>query len=263
MATKPASGTPLNTGSPLYTGLTAAWGFLEGSGTPLDSVGGVAATFSTSPAPSWGSDSEGPKILFGSDGAELDIATPINLVGGTSWTVAWASKQTAANDQGMVFGHSGNTDFFIWFEGGTPQITTRFNQTPGGPNLTGGDGLTSGNCTTRNDWCLTAAFSSGTIDFAYYLNGTHLATHSVSEQAGTDTINAIGNGYNRGSGLSLIGEMEYFYVWNGTALSSGNVATLAANPYTIFGAGASSAALDGAQFLDVHGIAGPVAAGWI
>ncbi len=246
MATKPASGTSLNTGGAFYSLLTNAWAMLEGSGTTTaDSRAGNTATFTSSPAPTWGSTAEGPQISLGSGGAYLTLASTVTILQDTSFSIAWGGAKTSGSDsQGTVVG---STDSFLWEYAASLEIYARFAGIETDATWT----VTSANLTTRNDWCITASYSAGSFLVNLYLNGVVVASQGVGgANAANTTITLLGTANNSYiDSRSFIGSLEYIYLFN-AALPAGSgttgVATLATNPYAIFAAsGPTTATLSG------------------
>lgn len=229
MATKPASGTALDTGHALYTSLEAVWGLLEGSGTSTaDSKGTNTGTLSGSGL--WSTDANGPIIheTSASDTRGVTV-TQFAFNGSESFSLAFGGKQTSSDNNGMVAGDPNGVLNYIWWRGGN---YLRMNAAGATTDFTS---LTS--FTTYADYVLTFEFINGVSNlWRLYKNGTITADGAISN-TGSFQMNAVVGGF---ATLTLVGDLSYFYVWRARVLSGAEATTLASNPYVIFQAGAAA-----------------------
>ena len=209
---KPSSSYVLDSGNSLYTSLTNFYALLEGSGTTsVDKKGGNLATFTSSPAPTWQSDSEGPFVRSGSDGAYLTLASNIAVPTNTSFSIAFGLANVHARNQSMVIGDHTSTGNFWWMNEGSFDMTIQ-------TTITGSQTFNSWavDQVNRADYVLSFAYSGGNYTANAYQNGANAsaAPFTFASVAGTINFNVLLNGYSS-SGFSLIGDMYYCYFWNG------------------------------------------------
>lgn len=229
---KPASGTALDSGNSLYSGMEAIYALLEGTGsTSEDSYGTNDLTLSGSGL--WGTDADGPVLALtnNADNKPAELASTIAFDGLASYSIAFGGKQTTSNDDGMVMGNPDAAQPYIWLRGGN---YLRFKATNG----TVCDFTSLTTFTTQADYLLVYEFIPAVSNLLYlYKDGTLTADSPIN--AGLDfTIESIGNGFNTGGGaLALVGNLSYVYVWRGRALDATDASTLATDPYVIFAGG--------------------------
>jgi hypothetical protein len=228
---KPASGTALDTGHALYTSLTAAWAFLEGTGgTSADSRGTRTATLVSG---AWGTDANGDACwdISSAHAGPITLGSALNLAGNGDWSLAFRAKTTNADSQAMVCGDNTNTGDFVWMLNGT---ALRVRDTAGGDYDVGAP--TS--FTTEANYVI--AFNrteGGTGKFHFYKDGAEVNTGAGGLNGDHYlNINCIGAGYTS-SAFSLIGKISYLYAWSGRTLSSSDASALHSDPYVIFDTG--------------------------
>jgi hypothetical protein len=227
--TKPPSGSALDTGGSLYSALTAAFGFLENTGTTsTDAKGGIVATFSSSPAPAWSSDSEGPFIHCTADEQYLTLGSNIVIPINTSFSLAWGTKNISA--QSAICGNRlTSSNYMIQ----NTNSTLGMNQPLIG-NQTYNDSLTS-SVANRNDYVASFSYSGGSYTVNLYENGTLQTSspYTTAANASTWTINSICKGLSS-TGFGMRGDLYYLYICSGTALSSTDATNLRTNPYFVY-----------------------------
>jgi hypothetical protein len=228
---KPTSGTSLDTGNSLYTNLSAAWAFLEGSG--LSSADSVAGTYDltliSSASLFWGTDDAGDTSLI-FDVPETNpvrLANDLVLDGSVDWSLAFRISQKAEDTKGMFIG-DGAQQAYVFLNGSGNYLRVR---NAAGVQIFNYD-VTAIDTTLDDDWVITYTQTSGTSgDYALYLNGVQVATDSGSGDLGN--IDRIGNGATS-SNFALAGSISYIYAWVGRALVLADAAALASDPYSVF-----------------------------
>lgn len=229
---KPASGTALDTGHALYSGMEAIYAFLEGTGTTSeDSKGSNDLTLSSSGL--WSTDGDGPLIVTTSNSVNkpAELATRIDFDGTTSFSIAFRAKQTTGNDNGMLMGNPDGTGNYIWL-----RDSNYWRVLAGGANAVNFTSLQT--FTTMADYVLTYEFILGVSNLArLYKDGTITAEGAVSVALDFQ-LESIGNGFDTGTAsLGFVGSLAYVYVWRGRVLDATEAASLSANPYGIFTGG--------------------------
>jgi hypothetical protein len=228
---KPASGTALDTGHALYTGLAACFWFPSGDLT-ADATGTRSLTIDG--ACSQGTDANGDSCLAipSALSAPAALSSALSLAGNGDWSLAWRGKTTNADAQGMVLGNNGNTSDFLWMFNST---ALRVRDSAGGdvdPTSSLTSFVTEANYVVSFD-----RDQDGVGRFHFYKDGVEVGTGtSGGNNDHALSINCIGNGYT-GSGFALIGTLSHVYVWSGRALSSSDASALNTNPYAMFSAG--------------------------
>lgn len=225
---KPASGTALDTGHSLYANLLHAWAFLEGSGsTTADSRNGNTLTIGGTAA--WATNGAGEPIIDmpSASGSQLDPASDVTLSNAQTWSLAWSAKQDVSGTAGIFAGNgSSSSSSFLFFNGGS---LLRYR-----PLDPGVDSDFSGvtDFTQDDDWVL--VFDQPNARLHLYRNGSEVSgSPDTTSVLGDFAITRLGSGGNSAS-FALVGDMTYFYVWDGRALSGAEAATLAVDPYVIF-----------------------------
>lgn len=221
----------MDTGHALYPNLLACWPFYENTGNPQDVKGTNHLTKDASVT--WSTDSAGDVALAFSSSTvhqALALASQISAFDGTvNFSLAWRMKQTTDNGNGVIAGDADGTTYYIWHRGGNYLFLS--------PTTTNWPSVQP--FTTEADYLLTYEFVVSTSNIVkLYKNGSLTSEGAVSVAIAL-LIDTLGSGYG-GDVSGLIGTMSYFYIWSGRVLSGAEAATLAANPYTIFMAGAGS-----------------------
>jgi hypothetical protein len=228
LAVKPASGTSLDTGSSLYSVLTNAWAFLEGSGTTTaDAKAGNTGTFAGSLA--WGSNAEGPFLHSTADGQHLTLASTITIPINTSFSVAWGTNNVSV--QSAVCGNR-STGNEYWLM--NPNYSLGVN-TPLTGSQTYSLTLTSSMDTHRNNYVASFSYAAGNYTVRFYSNGT-LQTGSPYTTAALGTawtINSIMKALSS-AGFGMIGDLYYLYIMSGYAASATDATNLNTNPYFVY-----------------------------
>ncbi len=231
---KPASGTTLDTGNALYTSLLAVWALLEGSTTSsADSKGSNTLTLSSSGL--WSTNGGGENIIHLTSAivTPLDLASDITLSASSSWSIAFRAKEATNGTAGMILGDQSGSNNFFWFKSNS--TFTYRNGSASDLDFVG----SAGDTTTTANWVLTYTHTGGGVgDVKCYRNGSQVGT-TQSSKVGSLVIKALGNGYSSNT-FSLIGDIEYVYIWDGRALSSGDVSTINSSPYGFFSAAGSA-----------------------
>lgn len=209
----------------LAANLVAAHAMLEGTGTVAADLANLLGTYTGTivNGVTWGTGTGSDAALnFNAAGAFLTLApinspstVPIQLAAGSNWSVAWRGKQTNADAQGSICGLRTGSSDLIWFSGGNT-VTYR----SAGGTLQSWTGLTT---TTTADYLLTY---DGT-NLRLYVNGSLASAKALA--SARLYMNAIGHAYNNDAN-SLIGQLEYFYVWSATK-TSGHANNLHLDPY--------------------------------
>jgi|SRR5215469_8215934 len=250
MATKPASGTPLDTGSPLYSGLIAVYGLLEGTGTTItDSKGGNNGTTHDG---SWSTDAYGPVWLTTQNNVGQPIAVTSFQVGsltGNSWSFAFRAQTTTNVGNGVVAGDSTGQGPFVALLSNGSYLFVRSSHA--------GDAAFSDftDFSSAADYVVTY---DGSGNMRAYKNGSASSSNPQSVdgfQPATVSINAINNGYTTSvQNLELPGYVSYLYVWDGRVISPTEAASLAANPFQIFQSGGGGGTFSQCMSVNVMGL---------
>jgi hypothetical protein len=234
MSTKPPAGTSLNTASPFYASIFAAYPMNEGSGTFTDDWTSNSNTLLLDSSVTWGVDGASNAILncAGVDtttNKALGMLSPITLSGSSSWTQAFRFHQTSSG-QSVVIGDAGSTNDVIFAIGGTA-LYFRSNNTTNNV-YTGATVFTA-----DKDYVLSYDQPNGQMHL--YVDGVEATGSPIAVSAAinaTVSYDELGSGYfSAGVNLfSLIGSFTYYWIWSGRVLSGAEAATLHTDPYTMF-----------------------------
>jgi hypothetical protein len=93
--------------------------------------------------------------------------------------------------------------------------------------------VTAAQLRARHDWVVTANYNGTNWIMILYMDGAQVETHTVSSNATDGFLVTLCAGYNA-TDQTLIGQAEYIYIWINRVLSSTDVSTLAAAPYSLF-----------------------------
>lgn len=238
---KPASGTALDSGHPLFSQLTHVWAFLEGSGTTsADSKGSNDLTLDAST--SWDTSADGAVLSMATAlSAPASLGTPVVFDGTQSWSIAFSAKQDADGTAGMVLGDNTNNDANIWFRSDSSKYA-RYTDDAGTDRTFNAAGVYP--FTSLDNYLVVYDQTAGTVEL--YKNGASLQSLSAS---GTLTINTLGNGYSTSS-FSLVGDISYVYIMDGYAASSTDAGNLNTNPFAIFQGSGDAVTLSSVSRVD-------------
>lgn len=239
---KPASGTALNTGHALYSGLTLALGMLEGgsASVTVDSKGSRHGTLKNTGGTldqgvSWTTDANGdPAIAITSASlAPVALASSLTLSNSDSWSIAWRGKQTSADGHGILLGDPSNTADWLWYNNGS-----NFAFRNSGSSTFTFPGLTT--FTTEADYLFLYDFPND--KFYLYKDAVEINAGGISAGGAGGLINIthLGAGYNDAS-LNLVGTFSYCYIWAARLLDATDAAALHSDPYAMFTAAAAKA----------------------
>jgi hypothetical protein len=228
---KPASGTTVNGGHALATGLAAAWGFLENSGSSSADSTGNGHTLTLDASVTWSTDGNGDICISAPNDTTrvAAVASTITLPGNQPWSIAWRSKQTTSGLNGMVLGNDTNQTDFIWMRG-----TSYLRFRPG--DSTGADDLDFSPTVFTADHDYLMVYN-GSTQMHLYKDGAEVASSPITLPTsghGDISVQSVGSGYS-GDSFCLIGTMTYCYVWSNRALTSSDATTLHGTPYAFFG----------------------------
>ena len=232
LTTKPSSATFQSSNS-LATGIIGAWPLQEGSGTAVADVSGHGLNLSfVGTSPVWGTGPNGAILTFGGAGA-LTIADNALLKPTSGFTFS-------------CYASFNNT------QSGAPRMFRKYLSS----------GAYFGVATSAGSYQTAGSTYSGTYNTASYENAYHLYTVTTNTTTNTQTfyVDGVAIGTATGSGaltwdttnLYLMGsptgsdyaagKLDVAYEWS-RALSSTEVAALAANPYLLLSSGAACSAL--------------------
>ncbi len=228
---RPASLPAGNTGHAFWSALTLAYTFhatgQSGSGvsnikTPGTLDGTIAGSATRDDTEGLVDASSGGKVTFSS-------VTSSNAV-----SYMFRAKLTAANNNSMIFGKGAGSGYF-WLRSGAN--TAQYSAGAGGSsvNYTVADSLK----TSFHDYCLVVEAESGSLHAQKLYRKAVGDTTWTFVSSGNDTglsdriVSDVGEGYTAGGGLGLIGSLEYFYIFQDTALTQSNLDTDFADPYDI------------------------------
>lgn len=101
---KPASGTPLNTGHALYSGLTHFWPLWEGSGTPVDIVSSVSLPYGSTGGPfAWATDADGqPELSFDGSTTSQYVRGSSSLTNALPFTLSVGFLSNGSGNQNVI-----------------------------------------------------------------------------------------------------------------------------------------------------------------
>lgn len=218
------TGTPtLNSGNALGALLTHGWAFSEGTGTtvtdiaPSGAVNGTLAGTAT-----WGTSGAGDPVLSIPSGVgSVTLASTVTTA--SPWSVAFRAKQANNDTKGMISGKPSAASDYIWLQGGTGFVV-RLNN--GSATLTGG----GTNFTTEANWVVTF---NGTSTLTLYKDGSSVGTSATFFSNQTQIADALGSGHSTTS-LNLVGTLDYYWIFGGTVLNSGQVSSLHSDPYQVY-----------------------------
>jgi hypothetical protein len=235
---KPASGTALDTGGALYSGLANWWGMLEGSGsTTADGKGSNTGTLDASVT--WTTDGDGPLLAFSDHTVNQPVAitnAAPSALGVNNWSIAWRGKQTVDGTFGMVCGDynspSGHNNY-LWMRGSNYLRYEGF----AAATVTAANFTNDTSFTTSKDYVVTGVYTVGVNAVVHlYVDGVEDAASPIDPGTGIvgfDTLIAIGNGF---ANLGLEGQLSYFGIWINRALTQTDAASLHSDPYgTMYG----------------------------
>src|SRR5208283_3710507 len=186
---KPAPGTAINTSDSqgLATGLLAAWGMLEGSGSTSADSTGNGYTLTLDGTVSWTTIGSDPALSFAGSPSTpykpASLASELIRAGASTndWSVAFRAKQTVSGTNGMVFGDAATPDY-CWLDGGN---YLEFSATVANYNFTGVTLFTA-----DHDYVL--SYNHTGTQLSLYQDGTLIAAASASCDL---KITTLGAGY--------------------------------------------------------------------
>jgi hypothetical protein len=231
-AIKPPPGTPIDWSSPLAWGLSGAWLFSEGAGNPANSVPGRSpATLVSAPtrvATPYGSG------VATAGGSYVDCGAPPGLDGATRATLACLCYRpttgTTVGFGGSAGGTAGNNRFsFIGWTDGNAYCAAEGNASGG---AYGSMPLPAGwhwvvmafDGTGPNNWDRLKVYIDGQLQPLSYYASIPASLGFVSPVTfGRDSL-----------GRTTDGTYAAGMIWSGRALSAGDAASLASDPWALF-----------------------------
>jgi hypothetical protein len=226
---KPPSGTAIDTGHALYTGLTAAWLMAENTGTTSADDTGHGHTLTLADSAAWGT-AGGETVIavpspsgFGS--RPLAVSSPFTLSGASSWSVFFRMKMTSDDNSGTFIGDNDDTNNFISFFGSLDQLRVR--------SSTSTDYIFSVNSlTTEAD--VAVVYDQPGAKVHLYIDAVEVGTGaSVAGNDAALSVDTLADGYSGGN-LALVGHVKAGMVWGGRALTPTEVTSLHTDPYTLW-----------------------------
>lgn len=230
---KPAALTALSTNSGYYDSISHAWGFLEGSGTSIDSRAGSSLTFSPTGI-GWTTIGGEPAILANDKWSSyMSMSSSTTFLNRTSWSIAFRAKLTSTSSGSRLLSNSNSGLHYVAMQpGGSGVGKLRVNTSGGGVYIV-----------NNPDYGVDANYAIVCdIDISqvlFYKNGSLLGGVEIIDPDSTGfTINSLcGDVSSTGDGLE--GTLTYMYIWNGRALDSTEVSDLNTDPYRIYSSTAS------------------------
>ncbi len=230
---KPASGTGLDTGSSLYSVLTAVgsavWGLLEGSGSTSADSSGNGHTLTPDATATWSTNGAGEAILAcsGTSGNTCPITSPIALASTSAWSFAFRLKVNVTATYESVFGAS-NNDLLV----NDTSIAAYRSISGAQANFTSAGAI---DWVTDADWLLTVDGLSS-LKVRLYHNGTEVGDSPKTIAAGDSqfTFSSLGS---PASTFQFAGTLTYGYLMNGYVATGTDASNLHSNPYFIFSTG--------------------------
>lgn len=233
-ATKPSSGTAINTSLPIATGLAAYYAMNEGSGTTdadLSQSGNTATFVGT---PTWGTSGTGTDLVFNGSSAALQCASPTGLYVATLSIVArvylnWTSGSLSYNPS--ICGLRSNSG-------------TRFSAHIGlGSGQTSALGIYNGSsyvvvgiapAISTGAWhTIILTYTGGT--WTVYIDGAQAGT--IANTLGSAAAPPLNIASSTGSGEWFPGSFDQLAIYS-RVLSSLEIATFSSTPYALFGSAA-------------------------
>ncbi len=223
---RPSSLPAGNTSHAHWDDLTHAWTFHATGNTGGADADDIKGSNDATQSGGSLSDTVGFDSGSGSDQMQITSVTSSDAV-----TYMYRAKLDADDNKGMIAGLSSDTGEYIWHGKGDTSIES---------NLGNGSSRTmpTGHRTVLYDICISYAAESGSLHACkiHY----KLATASTWTNAATDgndssladrAIDRLGWGF--GDSLALVGELHYFYIFDGTELTLANLDDDFADPYDI------------------------------
>lgn len=224
---RPASLPSGNAGHAHWDDLTHAWTFHAtgntGGADADDIKGSNDATLSGTAAldDSVGLDSP----------AQADKATITDVTLSDGFSVMFRVKLDATGNDSMVFGQNTNSGYF-WLDSGSDRAEYRSTESI---NF---NGLTDANKTSLYDYCVVVYPEAGTLHDIKLFYKTAAATtwteidgSANSASLADRIINTIASGY--GASFGMTGEVEYFYIFDGTSFTKSDLDGEFSDPYDI------------------------------
>jgi hypothetical protein len=235
--TKPPPGTPLDTGNALTAGLVGIWPFNEGSGNPINTVTGTAAS---SNAMTWATDGTRGTVLSNAGGTNA-VSIPITAGSGLDVTGAgvsygaWINPGNPGGYQTILTRNSGGTRQYAAYL--PPSDVNDLFVGSVAANLAGTIPIAPPWVPGAwNHVLVTIAISGGSSTSIVYLNGSRVGALTMG--SASNFVSTAGTtlyfGYDPGAAAyPLLGSLDVPHVWN-RALSAGDVASFYGNPWQVF-----------------------------
>jgi len=216
---------PLDTGHALYSGIEAAWGFHENTGTTSEDSTGNDHGLTLNGSLSWGTIN-GRSVIQNAANifSPLPLDNNVVLDGTQDWTLAWRCKQTGDNNAGMICGDITDSSDYVWF-GGASGVTRYRDSVPNSHDFD------LELFTTEKSYVMAFDFSDQELHF--YVNGVEEADSPIACTTGDLLISNVMQGINA-STFVFKGDFHYLYVWDGRELSEAEAGDLHSDPYDLF-----------------------------
>ena len=158
-------------------------------------------------------------------------ATITEITCADAFSIMFRCKLDAVGNDSMVFGNASGSANYLWLDSGTNR--SEFKKGASVSLL----GTTDSEKTTLYDYCLVVEAESGSLhQIKLYRKTTAGTTWTEISSGSTNNLDSfslthIAAGHS--SNLGLEGEIEYFFVFDGTAFTLSNLDTNFSDPYTI------------------------------
>lgn len=223
---RPAALPSGNAGHTYWTALTHAWTFHATGNTGAADADDIKGSNDATVSGATLSDSVGLDSPLAANKATF---TDVTLTNGFS--VMFRAKLDAVGNNSMVFGR-GMTDQYLWLDAGT-NVTIYKNSSDVNFSVADADK------TSLYDYCLVVYPESGSLhDIKLFrktaagTTWTQIEASSDSNQLSDRVINTVASGYS-GDSFGMTGELEYFYIFDGTSFTLANLNDEFADPYDI------------------------------
>jgi len=216
---------PLDTGHALYSGLEAAWGFHENTGSTSEDSTGNGHGLTLDGSLSWGTVNGDSVIQNAANILDpLPLDSNVVLDGTQDWSLAWRCKQTADDNAGMICGDITDSSDYVWF-GGASGVTRYRDAVPNSYDFALHE------FTTEKSYVMSFDFSDQELHF--YVNGVEEADSPIACTTGDLIISNVMQGIDA-STFVFKGDFHYLYVWDGREITAAEAGDLHSDQYDIF-----------------------------